>query len=311
MTVNAVTRTVGVVVLALAAGCAAGSKTSAPAPTHSHAVPTMSTSPPAPGTTTSATATLPDGSRMLFPGHRIVAYYGAAGAPRLGVLGSGGPEHLWPRLIRQAREYAGHGKVIPAYELIAYVATNGGHNAAQRVSDETIRRYAQTVRRHHGLLILDIQPGRGHFLRDAKSLHRWLVRPDVGLALDPEWKLHGDQQPLAQIGHTDASVVNDVSAWLDQLTAAHQLPQKLLLVHQFTAAMVRNKHSVRRRSHLAITFNMDGFGSRTAKLSKYRILARDRRFPVGLKLFYRHDSNLFSPRDVLRLHRVPEVVDYE
>src|SRR3954470_7345264 len=53
-------------------------------------------------------AALPDGSDRLFPGHRVVAFYGAAGAPSLGVLGTGSPEEVWPRLARTARHYRSH-----------------------------------------------------------------------------------------------------------------------------------------------------------------------------------------------------------
>jgi hypothetical protein len=306
-------------VVAALAGCTSGSggHSAASTPTVS---PTASVGPrptvapsssPAPTSPTS----LPDGSHRLFPGHRVVAFYGAAGAPALGVLGSRSADGIWPRLAAQARAYEGHGaKVLPAYELITYVATGGAGNDGQyafRIPDSTIERYVAAAERHHALLILDIQPGRGEFLPDAKSLTRWLRLPDVALALDPEWKLHGHQKPDKQIGHTDAASVNAVSAWLDQLTAEQRLPEKLLLVHQFTADMIRDKAKVASRPHIATVFNMDGFGNRADKLVKYRFLAQDKHFPIGMKLFYRADKHMFSPSGALHLHPAPAVVDYE
>jgi hypothetical protein len=323
---------VAIAVLALAlAGCGGGGSTGSHAASQ-HDPRTAATqgdgtvaSPTAPGNaaaptptpssgTTSAAPTLPDGTRKLFPGHRVVAYYGAAGGPALGVLGSASPNGIWPRLDRQAKAYDRKGTpVLPAYELITYVAagSSGDGSYANRASNATIDRYAAAAHRHHALLILDIQPGRGDFLADAKTLTRWLKRPDVALALDPEWKLQGNEKPLQQIGHTDAATVNSVSSWLDGVTAAAHLPQKLLLIHQFTTDMVRDKAAVVTRPHLAVTFNMDGFGGRAAKLSKYRDLAKDKKFAIGMKLFYKHDVNIFSPRQTIALKPTPDVVDYE
>jgi hypothetical protein len=258
---------------------------------------------------------LPDGTRRLLPGHRIVGFYGAAGAPVLGILGTAGPEALWPRLARAARPFRSpHRRVLPAYELITFVAngSRGGEgNYSTRISDATIARYARVAKRHDALLILDIQPGRGSFRADARSLRRWLRLPYVGLALDPEWKLYGGQRPLQHIGHVYASEVNAVSRWLNRLTIRERLPQKLFLVHEFTDDMVRHKGRVAERSHLATVFNVDGFGGRAAKIGRYRAFADERRTPLGFKLFYDADVDILSPREVLRLHPAPVVVEYQ
>ncbi len=56
---------------------------------------------------------------------------------------------------------------------------------------------------------------------------------------------------------------------------------------------------------------MDGFGGREAKLSKYRMLRRDKRFPLGMKLFLTQDINRMRPAEVLRLRLAPRVVEYQ
>lgn len=257
-----------------------------------------------------------DGTRRLLPGHRIVAFYGAAGAPGLGVLGTASPGRLWQRLSRVASRYQQQSgpRVVPAYELITYLATSGpgaDGDYSSKVSDAVIARYARAVHRHHGLLILDLQPGRGSFLTQAKTLRRWLRLPYVQLALDPEWKLYGNQQPLSRIGHTTARAINRVSRWLDGLTLRLRLPQKLLLVHEFTDDMVRNDNRVVDRDGVAVVWNIDGFGSRMAKISRYRSFAASTRLPLGFKLFYDLDIDMMSPADVLRLHPRPVVIEYE
>ncbi len=231
------------------------------------------------------------------------------------MLGNAPPEQLWPQLAAQAAPYDQPvTPVLPAYELIAFAtqaAAGPDHSYASRVNDDIIGTYLQTVRAHHGLLILDIQPGRTDFLADAQSLSYWLGQPDVGLALDPEWKLDEGQLPSKQIGHTTAEAVNAVSAWLAQLVAAQNLPQKLLLIHQFTPNMVADKASVQPAPGLAIVFNMDGFGAQAAKQSRYQALATDPRFALGFKVFYHQDKDPYTPADLLALTPPPYVIEYQ
>ncbi|MDP9395178.1 MAG: hypothetical protein M3Q27_13455 [Actinomycetota bacterium] len=71
------------------------------------------------------------------------------------------------------------------------------------------------------------------------------------------------------------------------------------------------KDQVKKRRNVEIVFNMDGFGGREAKLSKYRMLRRDKRFPLGMKLFLTQDINRMRPAEVLRLRLAPRVVEYQ
>ena len=52
-----------------------------------------------------------------------------------------------------------------------------------------------------------------------------LKRPNVGLALDPEWNLQPGEQPLQRVGHAEAAEINEVSDWLAQLVRDNDLPQ--------------------------------------------------------------------------------------
>jgi hypothetical protein len=260
-------------------------------------------------------AELPGGGRQIFPTHRVVAYYGAPGDPRLGVLGAGPPDAIARRLKRQAAAYRSPGApVLPALELITTVATgspgaDGTYSARQPA--QVVWRYLRAARRAGALLILDLQPGRGDFLTQARSYAPFLREPDVSLALDPEWQLAPDQVPDQQIGSTDAAAINQVSAYLAGIVAAERLPQKLLIVHQFTNDMIRQRDQILRRAGLAITINVDGFGDRPNKLAKYHALAASPAFYHGLKLFYQQDVGLMSPREVTKLAPPPNLVVYQ
>jgi len=261
-------------------------------------------------------AQLPGGGRVIFPGRRVVAYYGLPGTNRLGVLGDGPPEAVGRRLRKQASAYRRRGRpVLPAFELITVVAnshpTRDGRYRT-RLRAAVVRRYLQAARRINGLLVLDIQPGRSDFLTEARQYERFLREPDVGLALDPEWSMHGRQVPGRMLGHTDAATVNRVSAYLDGIVRRHRLPQKLLVVHQFTRGMVRDRGRVVARRGLAITFHIDGFGGQRIKRQKYAALTRGLRHYRGFKLFYRQDRNLMPPAQVLRLQTVsPDLISYQ
>ena len=258
---------------------------------------------------------LPRGGRRILPDFRVVAYYGAPQADELGALGIGTPSQAARRLERQARAYRRGGRpVLPAFELIAVIAAgapgaDGKYRNRQKPS--VIRRYLKAARRAKALLLLDIQPGHADFIAEMRALEPFLREPDVGLALDPEWHTPG-QVPGRVLGSVDAAVVNRVSARLAQIVRERRLPQKLLVLHQFTDDMIRRRAQLVHRPGVALVLDVDGFGTKAQKVAKYRELTRGtERFAHGFKLFYREDTGLMSPREVLRLRPQPQLVVYE
>jgi hypothetical protein len=261
-------------------------------------------------------AQLPGGGRTIFPARRVVAFYGAPQSDRLGILGIGDVDGAARKLRRVARAYARKTRpVLPAFELISTIANaHPGEDGLYRThqSPETIDRYLAAARRAKALLVLDIQPGRGDFLSEVQRLQRWLLQPDVGLALDPEWHVGADAVPGQTIGSVRAEEVNAVSTYLSNLVGKHDLPEKLFVVHQFTQGMIVGKERVARPPGLAVTMNVDGFGNPANKISKYKAFTSEAtRFHDGFKLFYEEDTDLMSPRDVLRLGPPPDLVVYE
>jgi hypothetical protein len=260
---------------------------------------------------------LPRGGRQIFPDYRVVAFYGAPQDKQLGELGIGTPAQAGRRLLRQAAPYArGTRPVLPAMELISTVAANApGVDGLYRTQQtaKVINRYLHAARRIKALLVLDIQPGHADFLSEVQRLAPWLGQPDVGVALDPEWHTPG-VVPGTQIGSVTAEEVNQVSDYVAGIVRARKLPEKLFLIHQFTDGMIQGKERVLARPGLAVTFNVDGFGDRPNKLSKYAAFTaqtRGRPFSDGYKLFYEEDTNLMSPADVMRMAPRPDVVVYE
>ena len=258
---------------------------------------------------------LPRGGRSVLPEHRVVAYYGAPQSRELGALGIGKPDGAARRLARDARKYRRAKRPeLPALELIAVIANaDAGEDGMyrSRQEDRVIRRYLRAARRAKALLLLDIQPGRSDFFTETTRLRKWLKEPDVGLALDPEWRVDDGEVPGQVIGRVASREVNATSAWLDQLTARRNLPEKLFVIHQFTDDMVDHTE-LKQREHLAIVLNVDGFGGREIKTAKYRDFAREaKEFDHGFKLFFEEDTDLMSPRQVMRLKPRPSLIVYE
>jgi hypothetical protein len=267
---------------------------------------------------TEAPPQLPRGGRTIFPRYRVVAYYGAPQDPQLGELGIGTPAHAARKLERQALPYRAGGRpLLPAFELISTVAS-GSPGAdglyRQQLPHSVIDRYLKAARAARALLILDIQPGHAAFMDEVRALRPYLEQPDVSLALDPEWKVPDGEVPGHVIGSTDAADVNAVSAYLGSIIRAGRLPEKLLVVHQFTNNMIGRKELLHQPPGVALTLNVDGFGAEPVKVAKYDEFNRapaERRFHPGFKLFYHEDTGLMSPGRVLRLRPRPDLVVYE
>jgi hypothetical protein len=174
-----------------------------------------------------------------------------------------------------------------------------------------VQEYVDAAHRHGAILLLDVQPGRSRFPDVAKRWAWALEYPWVGLALDPEWRVGPRQVPARVIGRVRAGEVNATSAWLDQLTRAAGLPEKLFVLHQFRSSMLGNVERIADRSRLAEVLHADGFGTRRQKLATYRAIARPHQFTMGFKLFYDEDVRLFRASDVRRIRPAVKFVSYQ
>ena len=264
---------------------------------------------------------IPGGGIVMFPDsapRRLVAFYGHPVTSRLGVLGEQDPERGIERLGRVAADYGADGAtVLPTFEIIATVASAGpgrdGDYSAETTLD-VIRPWIEAAAANGVYVVLDLQPGRTHFLTQAKIYEEFLRLPHVGLALDPEWRLKPDEVHLRQIGTVDAAEINEVVRWLAEIVREEVLPQKLLIVHQFRFSMITNRERIETPDELAVVIQMDGQGSLGAKYNTWNVLTRgteDRGFRWGWKNFYDEDSPTATPAQVLELTPVPVFVSYQ
>ncbi|MFD0441966.1 hypothetical protein ACFQ10_04015 [Streptomyces indonesiensis] len=237
---------------------------------------------------------LPRGGRELSR-YRLVGYCGLPGAAALGRLGVGDLEDQVRQIEKTARAYAADREPQPVLELLATVAnSSAGPDGAyrSRTSSDTIRRFHDAAKRHRALLLLNIQPGRASVLGEVKALREWLVHPDVGIALDPEWEMGPGEVPGNTYGHTSGKELTDVARYLSGIVDEHDLPQKPLVFHQVAVSVVSDQSALRPQPGVVLIKSADGIGSPGMKRDTWRQLVRNQPEGVrtGFKLFYEEDT---------------------
>lgn len=313
---------------------ASSSATASPTPSASAAAssPAPATSTASPSASASATASAPaqtsranapksevlGGGDQIFA-HRYVALYGNPGGPSLGVLGEQGPAESVARVKNLAAEYQAHTdeKVIPAFEIITTVASSApgpDGDYSDEATIESLRPLVDEARKNGVYVILDFQPGRSTFTEQVKQYEELLKEPHVGLGIDPEWRIYPGQVHLQQIGTVDASEINETLDYLAALTDKHRLPQKMVVLHQFTHSMITNRATLD-TSHpeLALTLHADGHGTPELKDATYQELIRDLDPAIkpSWKNFYDEDTPTLTPAQTYALTPQPYVVTYQ
>ena len=258
----------------------------------------------------------------LLPRRRIVAFYGNPRSTRMGILGELPPDRMLARLDREVDAWrrADPGTPVqPALHLIAVMASaSPGESGTYRVRmpARVIEQVLGWAERRDAIVFLDIQPGLSTVRQELPHLLPYLRRPNVHLALDPEWSMRSGQVPGKVIGSMDASQIQYAIDTLARLVDGLGLPPKVLVVHRFTQGMVTNLSRLRLNPRVQLVLNMDGWGPPSTKIRSYRDFVARAPVPFkGFKLFYRNDrrggSRMMTPEEVLRLDPAPIYIQYQ
>lgn len=282
-------------------------------------LPDQPPSTPSPTPTPTPPPELPRGGRTIFPDHLLVGFSGGRG-DAFGRLGIGDIDERAAEIEALGQTYTADGRLpLPVFELIAVVAhptpTRTGLYRTHEPA-EVVDHYLAAARRHRGLLLLNFQPGRADFLDDVKAFQPWLLQPDVGLALDPEWAVGPGQVPGQVIGSTTGAELNSVAAYLSGLVRRHNLPEKVMVVHQFHADTIADEKALRPHPGVVLVKNIDGVGVPAEKVATWNRLTSELSPHVytGFKIFYEEDQRrgpLMTPAEVLALRPQPSYVLYE
>ncbi|WP_237565714.1 hypothetical protein [Ornithinimicrobium cerasi] len=264
---------------------------------------------------------LPGGGQLVLPDKTYVALYGTPGSGALGVLGEQPEEETVTRAEELAAAYAEltDEPVIPTLEIIATIASSeagpDGNYSTER-SVEELRPLVELAGEHGMYVVLDLQPGRTDFVTQARIYEDLLRLPHVGLALDPEWRLRDGEVHLVQIGQVDVSEVDEVVTYLADLTRENDLPQKVLVLHQFQIRMLPGVNDVdQSRSELAVLIHVDGQGAQPDKQATWRSLLNNAPEVEhwGWKNFYDEDiPGPLSPEETMSLvEPTPDFISYQ
>lgn len=267
-------------------------------------------------------AAYPNGGAIL-PFKRILAYYGNFYSTRMGILGEYEPDEMLRRLASTTAKWAAADPttpVLPAIEYIAIVAQgSAGADGMYRavMPDKEIDKAYNLAQKINGILILDLQVGLSTLEREVPKFKKYLERPEVHLAIDPEFSMKGGQKPGTVIGTHNAADINYVINYLSTIVRENKLPPKVLLVHRFTQNMVTGVSQIKPTPEVQVVMIMDGWGSKDLKRGTYNTVIEPE--PVqfaGIKLFYKNDlkspsAGLLTPAEVLQFHPKPIYVQYQ
>ena len=264
---------------------------------------------------------LPGGGQLALPGKLYVALYGNVTTSALGLLGEQGPEAS----IKRAKEYAAKYEklskvpVIPTFEIIASVASgspgpDGSYSAKGKIAD--IEPWVKMAQSEGVYVILDLQTGRQDSLEQAKYYEKLLKYPNVGLAVDPEWRLGPTEMPLQQIGNVKADEINRVQDWLATLVTNNNLPQKIFTLHQFKTFSLPDRSTIdfSTRPQVATLLHADGQGGQAAKQDTWGVLKQG--LPkgafLGWKNFIDEDKPVLSPQQTMQqVTPTPNFISYQ
>jgi hypothetical protein len=267
-------------------------------------------------------APYPNGGAVL-PFQRIVAYYGNFYSRQMGILGELDPEPMLARLKETTAMWEKADPttpVLPAIEYIAMVAQGAaGPDGMYRavMPDTEIDKAYTLAQKTKGVMILDIQVGLSNVRTEVPKFKKYLEKPDVFFAIDPEFSMKGGEKPGTVIGTFDATDVNYTIDYLANIVKENHLPPKVLLVHRFTEDMVTAVSKIKPRPEVQVVIVMDGWGPKDLKYGTYtRVIEPEPVQFTGIKLFYKNDvkvpsTGMLSPAEVMALHPRPIYIQYQ
>jgi len=259
----------------------------------------------------------------LLPFNRIVAYYGNLYSTKMGVLGEYPEDQMLQMLEGEVKKWETADPttpVIPALQYIAVVAqgapgASGMYRA--RMPDSEIDKVIAMAKKINAIVFLDVQVGLSSVQTEIPLLKKYLIMPNVHLAIDPEFSMKTGAHPGKVIGTFDASDINFTTNYLANLVRENNLTPKILVVHRFTEGMVTNYKEIKTVPEVQIIMNMDGWGDQAHKLATYRQFIYSEPVQLtGFKLFYKNDllvpgSAMLTPAELLKLNPQPIYIQFQ
>jgi hypothetical protein len=259
----------------------------------------------------------------IFPFYRVVAYYGNLYSKKMGVLGEYPTDEMLSRLQVELKKWQEADSTTPVKPALHYIAVTaqgypGKDNKFRlRMPFKQIDSVIRIADRINALVFLDIQTGQSTVEQEVPLLEPYLKMPQVHLGIDPEFSMKTGKKPGTVIGTMNDSDINFAIKYLADLAKKNHLPPKILVVHRFTQAMIRNSKNIKPTPEVQVVIDMDGWGIKSRKLTTYlEYVSREPVQFTGFKLFYKNDfreanSSMMTPAEVLKLKPKPVYIQYQ
>ncbi len=260
------------------------------------------------------------GGRRVLPDYRFVALYGNPDYPTLGSLGEQPLSDSVTRIKDLSAQYQplSTEEIIPTFEVIATVAAaepTDNQDYSREIDPAKLKPIIDLAQEQGIYIVLDLQSGRSTFLEQAKLYETLLLEPNVGLALDPEWRLLTPEAcPLKSIGSVSAEEINHTSEWLSELVKTHDLPQKIFMIHQFKNSMITNRETLKTdRTELGYVLHMDGHSALSQKIDTWNTIRLNLppNIYMGWKNFYDEDRPTPTPEQTMSQIPAPNFISYQ
>ncbi len=259
----------------------------------------------------------------ILPFKRIIAYYGNLYSKKMGILGEYPEAEMLAKLKEDVKKWDAADtttKAIPALHYIAVTAQESpGKDGKYRLrmpfhQIDSVLKMAEKI---EAITFVDIQVGLSTLQQEVPQFEKYLTRPDMHLGIDPEFSMKGGERPGKVIGSFNADDINYVTEYLADLVKKHNLPPKILVIHRFTQAMMKDYKNIKLRPEVQIVIDMDGWGHQARKKNTYRqyVYKEPVQFP-GFKVFYKNDtreanSRPMTPEELMELVPKPIYIQYQ
>ncbi len=252
-------------------------------------------------------------ARSLLEGKTWLTLYGRAfeTAPILGRLGSYKDtaemaEEIGPWMA-EIKKYNGGKEVVPVVHVIYAMAIpcEEGSECLFYLDGpkgwDMVEEFIKPAAAKGWQVILDTQLARSTPVEQVQRMidKGYLDYANVHVALDPEFHSYpGEDLPGIPVGEIHASQVNKSMEMIAKVVREKKLPKKVLMVHQFGDANVRDgtpdmivdKHTIKPVEEIDLVLDADGFGAPGIKAKKYNLINDAKVYPFikyrAIKLFF-------------------------
>jgi hypothetical protein len=258
----------------------------------------------------------------ILPYKRIVAFYGNLYSKNMGILGELPKKEMLEKLKAEAKAWQEADTLMEVQPALHYIAVTAqgspgkGNTYRLRMPFHQIDSVLKMAAEINAIVFLDVQVGLSTLQSEIPQLEQYLKLPNVHLGIDPEFSMKTGQKPGSVIGSFDAKDINYVVEYLEKIVKDNNLTPKILVVHRFTQAMVKDYKQIKVKPEVQVVMHMDGWGFPAKKINTYKqFIYREPVEYTGFKLFYKNDTKdkgrLLTPQELLKLKPQPVYIQYQ